>query len=427
MRRQNQMALFEIDDGIAPGGSSTFINNMALPVHRWFRYSAGFSAEWVEWFVAQQRSRGEIRLLDPFAGSATTLLSAEDLGVASIGIESHPFICRVAKAKLLRHEDPVAYREFATAVYRRAEGRPGNLEKYPDLIRRCYTDNALLGLDRLRTSFESYADGSAASELTWLTLVSILRNCSHVGTAQWQYVLPRKAKKNARPPFEAFAQAIETFATDMLKTRATDSPALFIQGDARRCEDVSSGFANLVVTSPPYPNNYDYADATRLEMTFMREVDGWAQLQESVRRHLVRSCSQHTTQKNVDISRTLCSAELKPIAAEISEKCAMLAEVRLSKGGKKNYHLMIASYFLDLAQVWHALRRVCGSPCEVCFVVGDSAPYGIYIPVYEWLGKLAIDAGFESWRFEKIRDRNIKWKNRKHRVPLSEGRLLVTG
>ena len=27
--------------------SGTFVDNMKMPVHRWFRYSAGFSAEWV--------------------------------------------------------------------------------------------------------------------------------------------------------------------------------------------------------------------------------------------------------------------------------------------------------------------------------------------------------------------------------------------
>ena len=41
--------------------------------------------------------------------------------------------------------------------------------------------------------------------------------------------------------------------------------------------------------------------------------------------------------------------------------------------------------------------------------------------------KLAIAAGFGNPRFEKTRDRNVKWKNRKHRVPLSEGRFWVEG
>lgn len=88
---------------------------------------------------------------------------------------------------------------------------------------------------------------------------------------------------------------------------------------------------------------------------------------------------------------------------------------------------MIACYFSDMARVWIALRRVCGRGSRVCFVIGDSAPYGVHVPVYDWMEKLAIAAGFGNPRFEKTRDRNVKWKNRKHRVPLSEGRFWVEG
>jgi hypothetical protein len=104
-----------------------------------------------------------------------------------------------------------------------------------------------------------------------------------------------------------------------------------------------------------------------------------------------------------------------------------LEKIRQSKGGRKTYHLMIACYFRDLAQTWNALRSVCTSPSRVCFVIGDSAPYGVYVPVIPWLGRLAVAAGFKSYTFEKTRDRNIKWKNRKHRVPLQEGHLWVEG
>jgi hypothetical protein len=47
--------------------------------------------------------------------------------------------------------------------------------------------------------------------------------------------------------------------------------------------------------------------------------------------------------------------------------------------------------------------------------------------VDKWLGELALAAGFKTYKFEKIRDRNTKWKNRKHRVPLHEGILWVEG
>lgn len=39
---------------------------------------------------------------------------------------------------------------------------------------------------------------------------------------------------------------------------------------------------------------------------------------------------------------------------------------------------MIALYFLDLAKVWWHLRYVCKEGSTVCFVIGDSAPYGVY-------------------------------------------------
>ena len=119
--------------------------------------------------------------------------------------------------------------------------------------------------------------------------------------------------------------------------------------------------------------------------------------------------------------------ELAPIAEELKPVCTELDHVKDAHGGKKQYHAMIAHYFYDLAQVWKSLRRVTRSGGRVCFVIGDSAPYGVYVPVDRWLGELAVAAGFKSFRFEKLRDRNTKWKNRKHRVPLHEGRLWVEG
>jgi hypothetical protein len=162
-------------------------------------------------------------------------------------------------------------------------------------------------------------------------------------------------------------------------------------------------------------------------MSFMREITGWGDLQEAVRKYLVRSCSQHVPEKSIALQSVLEMPELVPILPEISDVCHQLEDVRESKGGRKTYHLMIACYFRDLALAWKALRSVCDTPSKICFVIGDSAPYGVYVPVIPWLGELALSAGFKSFRFEKTRDRNVKWKNRKHRVPLQEGRLWIEG
>jgi DNA methylase len=404
--------------------SSTFAGNTKLSVHRWFRFSAGFSAVWAESII---RDSGAARILDPFAGSGTTLLAAEDAGAEAIGIEAHPFIYRVAASKLLRHSDPDEFLRVARRIRASAAGRVGTITGYPSLVEKCYPPAVLSELDVLRVAVEEARDDSPAWRLSWMALVCILRLCSPVGTAQWQYILPGKTKKKSVNPFAAFDAMIAIIATDMRASTGVAPRAKVLLGDARELTGVPDQWADLVVTSPPYPNNYDYADATRLEMCFFQEITGWGDLQASVRQFLVRACAQHVPQRAIDLHGTLAEREVEPIRNSLTKVCEELAEVRKTKGGKKTYHLMVACYFYDLARVWIALRRTCAPGCRVCFVIGDSAPYGVYVSAVEWLGQLALAAGFKSWRFERTRDRNVKWKNRKHRVPLCEGRLWVEG
>ena len=408
--------------------SGSFVGNMGLPIHRWFRYSAGFSGAWAEELISREAEKRDVRVFDPFAGSGTTLIAAEQCGVESMGIDPHLFVARVAQAKLAYRSSPSEYLQRAKKVLVSARHHPPSLDAYAPLIRKCYTDEALEQLDCLRRAIESTDDDSESARLVWLTLVSVLRPTSHVGTSNWQYLLPSRRKARVQEPFPAFEEMMWTMHEDMSSANSLSGPrATFNLDDARLCETVPADSFNLVMTSPPYPNNYDYADATRLELTFFGEIKGWGDLQANIRQHLLRSCTQHVPDRAVDLADVLARPELDPIRDELQPVCGELGKVRLTRGGKKTYHNMIGCYFLDLAQVWLALRRVCSSPSKVCFVVGDSAPYGVYVPAIEWLGKLAIAAGFGSFTFEKIRDRNTKWKNRKHRVPLCEGRLWVEG
>ncbi|HZT29454.1 MAG TPA: DNA methyltransferase [Bryobacteraceae bacterium] len=411
--------------------TSTFTDNVSLPIHRWFRYSAGFSAVWAHALIEREKANGRRTVLDPFSGSGTTVLEAEQCGMEAIGVEAHPFVARVGRVKLLWRSDVEAFKRFGHrildhAMHRKPEARA---TPPPPLLAKCFPADVLAKLYSLRTAWQEQNDESSASELSWLALMSILRECSPVGTAQWQYVLPNKSKAKVVDPYEAFGSKVLIFAGDMQARQwmSHGPQARLIQEDARFCTSVPDGWADLVVTSPPYANNYDYADATRLEMTFLGDINGWGDLQTSVRDHLVRSCTQHVGPISRQTDEILLDPLLEPIRAEIKDVCAKLAVERESHGGKKQYHTMVACYFSDLAKVWVALRRATAANCLVCFVIGDSAPYGIYVPVDRWLGDLAVAAGFRSYNFEKTRDRNIKWKNRKHRVPLHEGRLWVEG
>jgi hypothetical protein len=149
--------------------------------------------------------------------------------------------------------------------------RRGGIDGYAKLVAKCYPSETRAKLDALKRAWQKVADGMAVSELCWLTLVSILRAASPVGTAQWQYILPRKSKSKSVEPLVAFEERVGVLVSDMIawQEHAGSPPGQVFCADARTCAGVPDGWADLVITSPPYANNYDYADATRLEMTFL--------------------------------------------------------------------------------------------------------------------------------------------------------------
>ena len=409
--------------------TGTFTDNMKLPIHRWFRYSAGFSAAWVEKIITDLEPQ---TILDPFAGSGTVCVAADKLGINSYGVEAHPFVYKLAQGKLAWsvqiHEFLAAVTEIKSVAASLQQEIPDNI---PVLLSKCYTNEALVDLLKIRQAYLEIAP-SLSEELQsiiFLAICAILRPSSHVGTAQWQYILPNKRKAKTCEPFTALEKQVSMMQEDMYQMQFVrrSSQAILIKEDARYLKDIRDNSIDLVITSPPYANNYDYADATRLEMTFWGEVNSWSDLHETVRKFLIRSSSQHVSKERLSLDTLMAESIIAPIRDELLPICQELETIRGTKSGNKAYHTMIAAYFTDMGFVFKALRRVATSDAKICIVIGDSAPYGVYVPVEQWLGKLAISAGFNSWSFEHIRHRNIKWKNRKHSVPLHEGRLWIEG
>ncbi len=426
--QQFELELFPTEVKIEQDYSSTFADNMKMPIHKWYRYTAGFSAAWVNELIKEELKNGRKKIIDPFAGSGTVLIESEFSGVESYGLEAHPYIYRIAKAKLNWNYPPEKFKEEALALLKIAKGMLIEQTDFPKLIMSCYPLDTIQKLDALKQTWLSKKQDEEIKNFNWFIITAILRTSSPVGTAQWQYIQPNKKKSKVVDPFVAFEIKVNEMYLDMKRTqkRFTDVvDSIILNEDARNIQSIPDGWGDLVITSPPYANNYDYADATRLEMTFWGDISGWSDLQDNVRKHLIRACTQHVSKLGESIDGILSNPRLDAIKLELLDVYETLKEERLKHGGKKNYHLMIAAYFNDLADVFHSLRRVTNNNCKMCFVIGDSAPYGIYVPVDKWLGELAVSAGFSSYSFEKLRDRNIKWKNRKHTVPLHEGRLWI--
>lgn len=423
-----ELDLFPDEVKIEQDYSATFADNMKMPIHKWYRYTAGFSATWVNQLIREEKRNGRTRIIDPFAGSGTVLLESEFAEVESYGVESHPYIYRIAKAKLNWNFPAEKFKEETLALLKQAKKKTITKTEFPKLILSCYPLETIQKLEALKQTWLEQNQTDEIKIFNWFIITAILRITSPVGTAQWQYIQPNKTKSKVIDPFVAFESKVNEMYIDMKRTQNRHKnvvDSIILNEDARNIESIPDGWGDLVITSPPYANNYDYADATRLEMTFWGDINGWADLQDNVRKHLVRACTQHVSKLGDTIGIILSNPKLAVIQHELLEVYETLKEERLKHGGKKNYHLMVAAYFNDLADVFHSLRRVTSNNAKMCFVIGDSAPYGIYVPVDKWLGELAVSAGFSNYSFEKLRDRNIKWKNRKHTVPLHEGRLWI--
>lgn len=276
--------------------SSTFADNMSLPIHRWYRYTAGFSSEWVKCVVQdkiKKENDNSIKVLDPFAGSGTTLLACDEMGISSIGYESQPLIYKIASSKLSWDADIQKVISKTKKVLKYAKGHKFKNSEFPEIVKKCYDEKNLAEINALKQTIDKLCKDSKEDKLVWMGFVSTLRSSSHVGTAIGQYVLPNKTKAKVLSAFEAFERQMEVICEDIdvFQKNGAEKKSLIIQQDAREKSSVEDNSIDLIITSPPYANNYDYADATRLELSVLGDIKSYSDL-KTIRPALIRSCSQ---------------------------------------------------------------------------------------------------------------------------------------
>jgi DNA modification methylase len=418
----------------------TFKDSLRAPIHRWFTYPAGFSYKAVEEAFRLYNIVPEMTVYDPFAGTGTTNLVAKHHGIHSFGVEAHPFIQFVAQTKLFWEFDLPSLLHAIDSLISDIQHviEASNIlavpveDLFPELVCKCYGREKLARLYLCReivnalptTPFKNFAK---------LALTNLLRTASDVA-AGWPYIAPQKPKSVAKANgainiVKMFRSQLYLMYGDLQSIRQTFIPSArtkLIEGDSRENQScIEAESVDLAFTSPPYLNNYDYADRTRLETYFWGEAKTWADITEKVRARLIMSATTQINRSdynkafllNEDFSKTV-----PLIAPELKSKVAELSKCRLNKGGKKSYDIMVAGYFNDMLCVLRETFRVLKSGSVFVQILGDSAPYSVYIPTDKYLGEVGKAIGFAKYEIEELRTRGGKWKNnpQRHDVPLKE-------
>ncbi len=412
------------------GEVGTFKDNKAAPIHRWFQYPAGFSYRAVEHALDLERTSEGATVYDPFAGTGTTLVVCKGRGIASLGVEAHPLVARIARTKVSWDVDLEQARSERVRFLhdvRRGGGKHPPLREMPELVHKCYSAPNLRKLLRLRTRLAEVPE--ELRDLFEVALVGTLRSASAAATG-WPYIAPKKriAEKDAILTFESLLdRCLRDLEGTPVDRRQVDSQVL--EGDARH-PPVAARSVDLAFTSPPYLNNYDYADRLRLETYFLGMAGSWADISERFRKKLVVSATTQVLRQDgapEDLVTRAVGPVAPAVAEALAEKVRALSRLRRERTGQKSYDLMVARYFVDMTQALEATRRTLRPGSRFVLILGDSAPYGVPIPTEQYLGEIGVGLGFDSFKVVPLRARGGKWRSnpQRHHVPLKESWLLL--
>jgi hypothetical protein len=237
-------------------------------VHRLHPYLGKFIPQLVERLLVRYVPAGG-RVLDPFAGSGTTLVQSLESGRDATGIDVAAFNCLLMRVKTARYNEFVLEKEIRDAL-----GRFDRVRCQPP-------DNGYVGqwfapqAARELLAFRSLIGEYEHADVLRVVLARAARSARR--TTHFDLDFPRKPQlepywchKHRREcrPVERAEHFIRRYALDTLvrikqfaRARERGREATVLHGDAR--ELALDGRFDAAVTSPPYPGLIDYHEQHR--------------------------------------------------------------------------------------------------------------------------------------------------------------------
>jgi DNA modification methylase len=389
-------------------------------VHRWFNFIAGFSPEYVELCCKSSDSL----LLDPFAGCGTALVEARSLALRAIGYEPHPFFARIARAKTTVSTDAhvSAIQDALLAGVCRPVSSATLSESAGAFLVKLFDRVALESLLGARSELE--LRGLAHDDLAFLVLSRVLDHCSKAQT-DGIYKAPTSTKR-ALDPSDAIGRVVGIVRNDLVPDQAPSATSDVFESSSESMPEVAANTVDIIVTSPPYLNNFDFAEMTRMYLYFWGMCHSWGDISERVRSRLVVNTT--TSLKGHRDRQEEYRRELAPtVRRELDLVVAALRAERRRRAGKKEYDLLVYPYFAQVRRVIAECHRVLRRGGRIHMAVADAALYGVHISTPQVLARIATEVGFRDVSCTKFRERGERWVlSKRDGSPIGLGEYQMT-
>ncbi len=363
----------------------SYIGNKNVPLLRIYRYKEAFALSFVEEFFSRFDLNEKDYIFDPFCGMGTTLFAASKRGISSLGVDRLPVAVFVAKTlPLFFSMTPGKIKEKFELMRRKYQkATPASVAMDVAIMKIAFPSDILLEMRKWKTVIDDLE--SPLKDIFLLLFFSILETCSF--TSKDGQFLRLVREKKVPSPEEAIERKVYEVETDLQSIKKLkwvglhQVPSVYL-GDARDLTNIKFiQKTTAIITSPLYPNRYDYTRTYSLELCFhfIRTFEEMKALRNSILRSHIES--------KVDSSEKPQHPAVQEVVNSLRKKGKELNNPRIPD--------LLIGYFIDMGKVIKEWSRVLEAGARVAMVVDNVRFEGELIPVDFILSEMAEQEGFK--------------------------------